>query len=111
MLKDLYDLKIMRKWFEEHFPFIISTQIVSISTGVTDESDVNCYNAEYFGLQSYKKIFSTFSTGPDGNVTVKEQYFGSVKFSEDSQIIPLSVFNGSIKIGQSKFPKKFGKFK
>ncbi|CAG5100866.1 Protein of unknown function [Cotesia congregata] len=104
VLRDLYDLRIMRKWFEEHCPFITSNQIVSLSTGVTGGSDVNCYNAEYFGLQSYKKLIPTFSTGPDGNVAVIEQFFGSVKFSQESQIIPLSVSNGSIIIGQSKFP-------
>ena len=49
--RDLMDLATFQDWFEDHFPFINSIELVSLENGATvsEESKANCDEAEQIG--------------------------------------------------------------
>ena len=49
--RDLMDLATFQDWFEGHFPFINSIELISLENGATvsEESKANCNEAEQIG--------------------------------------------------------------
>lgn len=102
--RDGRDLKLLVQWFQDHPPFTSRETIISIASGVSGDPTVNCYEAEYLGIKSYETIIPIEQIESDGNIVRKSQNFANVKFSQEYQVIPLSITNGCVTIKNVKHP-------
>ena len=54
--RDLQDSKKLTEFFKNHNPFLVTDNILSISTGIIGDDKINCYKALEIGLSSMNRI-------------------------------------------------------
>ena len=86
--RDNIDVSKLVEWLRLHDPFPKTKQLVSLSSGIIGNDQINCYKAHEIGLQSMMKI-----TGLN---------FNEIKFKRAIKVLPLSVVNKSVKINDCK---------
>lgn len=82
--RDLADVAKLTLWLENHPPFPVVEDIMSLETGVIGEGNINCYNA--------------ISVGKRAMAEVVGKCFSDVKLSRKNKALPLACVNCSIKI-------------
>lgn len=82
--KDKKDREKLCIWFEEHQPFPITEQLISLSTGIVGNNDVNCHQAQEVGTQLMAKMYG--------------QNFAEVKISRKDKVLSLGAMTNSIKV-------------
>lgn len=88
--RDNNDIEKIVQWFTLHNPFSTCNEVVSISTGIVGNNQINCYNAKEIGLQSIKEMIG---------VT-----FDKITLKRSKRVVPLSSVNTSIMVHNSQVP-------
>ncbi|KAJ8888345.1 hypothetical protein PR048_007832 [Dryococelus australis] len=78
------DVAKLTLWLENHPPFPSTQEIMSLETGVVDDSNIDCYNA--------------ISVGKIAMTEVVGKHFSDVNLSRRNEALPMACVNGSIKI-------------
>lgn len=82
--RDAADIQKISQWFENHDPFCVTEDIISIATGVVGDDTITCYKAVAMGKAAMEKIVGT--------------PFSEVKLTRKDCALPLSSVTSSIKI-------------
>jgi len=68
-------------WFKSHDPFTKSENVMSISTGVIGDKQINCHLAYEIGIESMSNVIGS--------------NFGQVKFQRKNRVMPLRQGSGT----------------
>ncbi|KAL7286445.1 hypothetical protein TKK_0019393 [Trichogramma kaykai] len=82
--RDLSDLSKLMLFFEKHNPFPVTSNILSISTGLVGNEKINCYKAKEIGNLAMKKIL--------------KETFGGVKIPRSNKVTSLKSASSSVKV-------------
>lgn len=88
--KNDIDVKMLIDFFKQHSPFPDTDTLISITTGITADKDINCYNAFEEGLKIMRKT---------ERVNIREY-----KLSTKDKIILLLANSNKIKIHDDVIP-------
>lgn len=88
--RDLQDTKKFDDWLKSQNPFIKVDKIMSISTGITGDFSINCYEAQKIGME--------IMTKSNGN------NFEEISYSRKDRVLPLAAVNTSIKVEDTSVP-------
>ncbi|KMQ90383.1 hypothetical protein RF55_9871 [Lasius niger] len=84
--KDEDDCKKFILWFKLHFPFITSKNLISLSSGLIADDNIDCYKAKEIGKKSLEECIK------DGGT------FGSLKLKRQNMAKSISSSINSVKI-------------
>ncbi|KAL7304817.1 hypothetical protein TKK_0003040 [Trichogramma kaykai] len=84
IFRDVSDLSKLVEFFERRNPFPMTSNIMSIGTGVIGSDKINCYKAKEIGNLAFKAIIN--------------DSFGSVKIGRKNKVLPLKATTSSVKI-------------
>lgn len=73
--KDKKDISFLIEWFNDHPPFLINNELMSLSTGIIGSTDVNCHEALIDGIKLIPDIIK-------GKVS-------DTKFKKNMKVMPL----------------------
>lgn len=82
--RDNADVQKLQQWFENHDPFPVLDNIVSLSTGVVGGPQINCHKAQSIGLESFNGIVG--------------KQFADISFPRKKRVLPLSAVTSSLKV-------------
>ncbi|KAL7294975.1 hypothetical protein TKK_0011685 [Trichogramma kaykai] len=85
--RDVSDLSKLVQFFENHNPFPVTPNIMSIGTGIIGDNDkINCYKAREIGNLALRKIIN--------------DTFGTVKKGRKNKVLSLKSATSSVKIDE-----------
>ena len=82
--RDAADLRKLREFFDNHYPFPATNNIISITSDVIGDEKINYHEALSVGNSIMKQMVG--------------ENFSSVKFKRKNKILPLKAVSASIKI-------------
>ncbi|CAG9770015.1 unnamed protein product [Ceutorhynchus assimilis] len=88
--RDNSDCKKFVDWFLCHNPFPVGEYVMSLSTGVIGDENVNCHLSDQIGSSSLESIIGS--------------NFGQVKFSRKKRVLPMRGFTSSVKLHNEVVP-------
>lgn len=86
--RDLCDLEKFDEWFKNHDPFPKLDKVMSLSSGITGDKDINCHQAQEIGLRMMEKS--------EGN------NFCDLSYSRKDRVLSLATVNSSLKVDNTR---------
>jgi len=90
VVRDNDDTQKLLQWLLQHPPFPELSELMSISTGVVGDENINCHMSREIGATLLSKVH--------GN------YFHDIKLKRKEKVLPLSAINMGIKIHDELVP-------
>lgn len=102
------DSKLFSNWLEKHPPFLELAQVINIGTGIVGGPDVNCFDAQRIGEESYNQMllnstsFDNLAVSRSKVITIATNKTNFVVNGKKIQIDPMMLYERMIRLSPSE---------